>query len=111
MSKFEIIKRKNGEFQFNLKAGNGEIILTSEGYKTKDSTRRGISSVKKNSAEESRFEKLPSKDGKLYFNLKANNGKVIGVSEMYEGESGRKNGISSVMRNAPKADIVDKTME
>lgn len=49
--KFEIKKRKDGQFQFNLKAGNGEIIATSEAYKQKASALKGIESVRKNAAE------------------------------------------------------------
>jgi len=107
MGKFEITKRKNGEFQFNLKAGNGQIILTSEGYVEKSSCKNGIESVKKNSQVDARFERLESKNGKPYFNLKATNGQVIGVSEMYESTASRENGIESVKKNAPGADVVD----
>ena len=57
MGKFVIAKRKNGEFQFNLKAGNGEIILTSEGYVTRAGCNTGIESVKKNAQEDSKFER------------------------------------------------------
>jgi uncharacterized protein YegP (UPF0339 family) len=46
--KFEIIKDKRGEYRFHLKAGNGEIVASSEGYKTKASALNGIESVKKN---------------------------------------------------------------
>ena len=107
MGKFEIKTRKNGEFQFNLKAGNGQIILTSEGYKTKASCEAGIASVKKNSQTEGRFEKLESKNGKFYFNLKATNGQIIGSSEMYESVASRDNGIASVQKNAPDADVIE----
>jgi len=110
MAKFEITKRKSGEFQYNLKAGNGEIILTSEGYKTKDGCKNGIESVKRNSQVDARYHKQASKDGKLYFNLKSSNGQVVGVSETYESESGRTNGIASVKKNAPIADVVDMTV-
>lgn len=109
MGKFEISKRKNGEFQFNLKAGNGQVILTSEGYKTKDSTKNGIDSVKKNSTIDAHYEKKESTNKKFYFNLKATNGQVIGTSEMYESEASRSNGIESVKKNAPEAQIVDLT--
>ena len=61
MGKFEIKTRKNGEFQFNLKATNGQVILTSEGYKTKASCLNGVESVKKNCQDEKRFEVLLSK--------------------------------------------------
>ena len=46
--KFEIIKDKRGEFRFHLKAANGEIIASSEGYKTKAGAQNGIESVQKN---------------------------------------------------------------
>ena len=107
MAKFEISVRKNGEFQFNLKASNGEIILTSEGYTTKSACLNGVDSVKKNAVEEKRFEKLVAKNGKPYFNLKATNGQVIGQSQMYASERNRDNGIASVMKNAPVAEVVE----
>lgn len=107
MAQFEITKRKNGEFQFNLKAGNGEIILTSEGYVAKVGCKNGIDSVKFNSRKPGRFEKRESADNQYYFVLKASNGQIIGVSEMYESESSRDNGIASVVRNAPDAILVD----
>ena len=107
MGKFEVKTRKDGEFQFNLKAGNGQIILTSEGYKTKAACMNGIASVKKNSQTEVRFDKLESKNGKFYFNLKATNGQIIGTSEMYESVASRDKGIASVQTNAPEADVVE----
>jgi uncharacterized protein YegP (UPF0339 family) len=109
MSKFEITKRKNGEYQFNLKAGNGEIILTSEGYAGKDGCKNGIASVQKNAPLDERYERLTAKNGKPYFNLKAANGQIIGNSEMYSGEAARDKGIASVKKNAPTATIVDLT--
>ena len=107
MAKFEISMRKNGEFQFNLKASNGEVILTSEGYTTKSACLNGVESVKKNATVEERYEKLVAKNGKPYFNLKATNGQIIGQSQMYASERNRNNGIASVMKNAPVADVVE----
>jgi hypothetical protein len=107
MAKFEIYTDKRGEFRFRLKANNGQAILASEGYKAKASCTNGIESVRKNSQDESKFERLESKSGKPYFNLKATNGQVIGTSEMYESASGMENGIASVKKNAPKAEIVE----
>ena len=109
MGKFVVTTRKNGEFQFSLKAGHGQEILGSEGYTTKAACLNGIESVKKNSQDEGRFEKLTSKNGKPYFNLKAGNGQIIGNSEMYETEASRDNGIASVMKNAPDATVEDQT--
>lgn len=111
MGKFEISKRKNSEYQFNLKAVNGQIILTSEGYTTKANCQNGIESVKKNSVEDARYDRLTSKNNKFYFNLKATNGQIIGTSEMYESEASRENGIESVKKNAPGAEITDLTLE
>ena len=107
--KFEITTRKNGEFQFNLKAGNGEIILSSEGYKAKDSALNGIDSVRRHSVDDGNFERLTAKDGSPYFTLKAGNGQVIGHSETYSSAAARDNGIESVRRNAPDATLVDLT--
>lgn len=109
MGKFLITKRANGEFQFSLKAGNGQTILSSEGYTTKPNCENGIESVRKNSQDERKFEKNTSKNGKFYFNLKATNGQIIGTSEMYESENSRDNGIASVKANAPDAIVDDQT--
>lgn len=107
--KFVIGKRSNGEFQFNLKAGNGQVILASQGYADKAGCRNGIESVRKNSTDDGRFERKTSSNGKPFFNLLAANGQVVGTSEMYESEASRDNGIASVKANAPDADLVDET--
>jgi len=109
MGKFVITKRSNGEFQFNLKAGNGQTILTSEGYSSKSGCENGIESVKKNAADDSRFEKKTSANGKHHFSLKASNGQIIGSSEMYESTAARDNGIESVKKNAAIADTDDQS--
>src|SRR5690606_41963887 len=103
MGKFEIKTDKSGQFRFNLKAGNGQVILSSEGYTTKAACENGIESVRKNSQDDARFERKTAKDGSPYFNLKATNGPVIGSSEMYSGTSALENGIASVKKNAPGA--------
>lgn len=105
MGKFVISKRANGEFQFVLKAGNGEVILASEGYSSKANCTNGIESVRTNSQDDSRYDSQTAKNGKYYFNLKASNGQIIGTSEMYESSSGRSNGIASVKSNAPGAPV------
>lgn len=109
MGKFEIKTRKNGEFQFDLKAGNGQVILTSEGYTTKSNCLNGIESVKKNSQDDSKYDRKTSSNDKPYFNLKATNGQVIGSSELYESVASRENGIESVKKNAPAAEVSDLT--
>ncbi len=111
MGKFVITLRKNGEFQFNLKASNGQTILTSEGYTTKTACLNGIESVKKNSQVEARFDKKVASNGKPFFSLKATNGQVIGSSQMYMNEKNMLNGVASVMKNAPEAQVVDLSAE
>ncbi len=103
MGKFSTKTGADGQFYFNLKAGNGQIILGSEGYTTTAARDNGIASVKKNAADASNFEKKESANGKFFFNLKAGNGQVIGKSQLYADEAGRDNGIESVMNNAPDA--------
>jgi len=107
--KFEIYEDKAGEYRFRLKAGNGENILASEGYKQKASCENGIASVRKNAEDDGRYERKETSSGKHMFNLKAANGQVIGTSQSYTSASGRDNGIDSVKRNAPDAKIDDQT--
>jgi uncharacterized protein len=105
--KFELKNAAGDQFMFNLKAGNGQIILTSETYKAKASALNGIESVKKNAIKKEQYEKKQTTKGDPYFVLKAGNGEIIGKSESYSSESALQNGIESVMENAPKAEISD----
>ena len=117
--KFIITKANNGEFTFNLKASNGEVILTaSETYTTLDACNSGISSVKKNalsqiedqtrgeSAAHPKFELYQDKAGEFRFRLKAANGQIIATGEGYKAKASCLNGIKSIVKNAPEADIV-----
>lgn len=108
MGKFEIKKDKAGEFRFNLKAGNGQVILSSEGYKAKPSCMNGIESVRTNSQSDERFERKETASGHK-FNLKSTNGQVIGTSEVYTTVAAMENGIASVRKNAPDAIIDDNS--
>lgn len=105
--KFEIKKAKDGQFHFNLKAANGEIILSSEMYKAKSSAKNGIASVQKNAGQAGRYDRRKNKGGKDYFVLKAGNHQVIGVSEAYNTKRSMENGIRSVGKNAGPAKVVD----
>ena len=119
MGKF-VIRRTNTGIKFDLKAGNGEVIATSEVYKSLNFCRNGAASVKKNApianledqtAEEYAKEKCPKfemyidKAGEYRFRLKATNGQTIATSEGYGAKAGCLNGIDSVKRNAPDAEI------
>ncbi|MFB0557848.1 MAG: YegP family protein [Candidatus Bathyarchaeia archaeon] len=102
---FEVYRDKEGEHRFRLKAPNAEIILASEGYSSKAMCLNGIESVKKNAVVLERFEAYEDADGKHRFRLRAANYEIIGVSEAYESEANRQDGIESVKRWAPAAEI------
>jgi uncharacterized protein YegP (UPF0339 family) len=107
--KFVLKKAANEQFMFNLKAGNGEVILTSELYTSKAGAENGIASVKENAPNDDRYDRRTSSSGQPYFVLKAGNGEIIGRSEMYSSTSAMENGIESVKTNAPGAETEDQT--
>ena len=119
MGKFVVKATKIG-FVFNLKAGNGEVIATSEVYTTEAACMKGVESVRKNAAEvkledqtvaevaavtNPKFEMYTDKAGEFRFRLKARNGEIIAVSEGYKAKVSCLNGIDSVRRNAPSAAV------
>ncbi|MFK7790359.1 MAG: YegP family protein [Phycisphaeraceae bacterium] len=108
-AKYALLKSANDKFHFNLKAGNGEVILSSQMYEAKASAEDGIASVKANSADDASYERKTAKDDSPFFNLKAGNGQIIGSSEMYSSTSAMENGIASVKKNGPVAEIDDQT--
>jgi len=120
MGKF-VIKETNTGVKFDLKAGNGEVIATSEVYTTEAACRKGIASVQKNAPvaavedqtkegfaaeKHPKFEVYADKAGAFRFRLKATNGQVIAVSEGYKALASCMNGIESVKKNAVDAPIV-----
>ena len=119
MGKFVVKATKTG-FVFNLKAGNGETIATSEVYTTEAACMKGIESVRKNAADAKledqtaaevvavtnpKFEVYTDKTGEFRFRLKARNGEVIAASEGYKAKASCLNGVDSVRRNAPDAAV------
>lgn len=107
--KFELKKNSASKYYFNLKASNGEKVLTSESYEQKSGATNGISAVKDCSQYDSRYEKRNSVNGQYYFVLKSWNNEIIGTSETYTTTQSRDNGIASVKQNAPNATTVDLT--
>ena len=116
MGKF-VIKQTDTGYKFDLKAGNGEIIATSEVYTTEKACTSGIASVKTNcvgaiedqtianfeTVKHPKFELYTDKSGEFRFRLKAKNGEIIAVSEGYKSHASCINGIESVKKNAPDA--------
>lgn len=97
--KFVLKDAKGGKYMFNLCAGNGQPVLTSEMYNSKAAAQNGIASVGKNCTNESCFDRKVAKNGKPYFNLKSTNGQVIGSSQMYASKAAMEKGIRSVKTN------------
>lgn len=105
--KFECSVGNDGKHRFNLKAANGQVILTSQGYAGREGCMNGIESVRKHGVDKANFEKKTSSDGKFYFTLKASNSQVIGTSQRYASEDSCDNGIASVGSHAPDAKHVE----
>lgn len=106
---FELKPAAGGKFSFNLKAGNNQVILTSETYTSKAAAQGGIDSVKNNASSDARYQRKTAKDNSPYFVLTATNGETIGKSEMYSSASAMETGIASVKTNAPTATVKDLT--
>jgi len=105
--KFQVFKSTaNNEFYYRLRAANGEIILSGEGYTTKQSCLNGIASVKINAPSDSNYVRKDNPSN-YTFNLKAANGEIIGRSENYTSSAARENGIAAVKKDAPSAPIED----
>ena len=107
--KFVMTKTNNGHLVVNLKAGNGEVILTSEFYKSKAEANAGVAEVRSSAKNDAQFDRRTSKANEPFFSLKGADGSYIGKSEMYSSDSGMENGIKSVRNNAPDASFVDET--
>ena len=122
MAKFVIREVKSG-IKFDLKAGNGEVIATSEVYTTEAACKNGVESVRKNAPvanvedqtvegfateKHPKFEVYEDKGGEFRFRLKATNGQIIAVSEGYKAKASCMNGIESVKKNAPEAPVVEE---
>ena len=119
MGKF-VVKQTATGFKFDLKAGNGEVIATSEVYTTEAACLNGIESVRNNCAaavedqtvegfeelKHPKYEVYLDKAGEFRFRLKARNGEIIATSEGYKAKASCLNGIESVKKNAPEAEIV-----
>ncbi|WP_316632264.1 YegP family protein [uncultured Flavobacterium sp.] len=111
MEKFVISKNTNGEFQFDFIDKKGKVILRSGEYTRKLMCLKGIESVKRNSQDNIKFFRKTSLNNETYFNLKAFNGKIIGVSKMFKDRFSRDKGIESLKKKAPSALIEDRSRQ
>ena len=106
-AKFVLKQSGKGKFTFTLQAPNGQVILTSETYSSRDSAVKGIASVRKNAGREKNFEVRKAKNGRTFFVLKAPNAEVIGKSQMYTDSGSMPKGMASVGKNAGAARVED----
>ena len=118
MGKF-VIKTVNSGIKFDLKATNGEVIATSEVYSSEAACKSGIESVRKNAVDAKledigqsvtnpKFQVYEDKAGEFRFRLTARNGEIIATSEGYKAKASCLNGIESVRKNAPDAEVVEE---
>ncbi len=107
--KYEIFVGQDQQYYFHLKAGNGEIILASEGYTQKHNAENGIESVRVNSQFDGNYLDNLAKDDRFYFVLRADNHEVIGTSQMYQSKQARDVGKASVKTNGLSSSVVDLT--
>ena len=98
-ARFELRTSNNGKHYFSLVANNGEVILTSQMYRSRAGARKGISSVQANSGSADRFQRRKGKSGKSHFVLRAANHRVIGSSQTYSSDAAMEKGIKAVMRS------------
>ena len=106
---FECYKVKAGEFRFRLVTSNGDVILSSDAYKSKLGCTKAIESVRVNSANPDNFVREPTANGIHQFSLVSLNGRIIGTSQLFETASGYNNGITNVARLARGASMNDQT--
>lgn len=123
MGKFVVKETASDGLKFDLLAGNGEVIASSQVYKTKAGCMNGIESVKKNAVvapvedqtvegyateKNPKFEVYKDKAGEFRFRLTASNGEIIATGEGYKAKASCMNGIESIKKNAPDAEVVEK---
>lgn len=102
---YDLKTRGVNRYCFSLKAGNHEVILTSRVYGTKEDALEAVESVRRNSADRLRYERKLTTDSSPYFVLLAEDGEIIGLSEIYTSSAARENGIASVMSNGPTTSV------
>jgi uncharacterized protein len=108
VGKYVISKAKSGEYYFNLKATNGQVILTSGMHSSMTDCTDAIFLVREVSADDKWYERKTSSDNKPYFNLKGTEGQILGKSEMYESMTNMEKGIASVKRNGISTAVVEE---
>ena len=93
-TRFQVFRGLDQKYYFHLRAGNGEIVLQSQGYSSRAGANGGVSSVQQNGADARRYQVLPAADGKFYFVLRAANGQIIGRGQTYATKASAERGVA-----------------
>ncbi|MBN1628063.1 MAG: YegP family protein [Deltaproteobacteria bacterium] len=109
-AKFEIMKRRAGQYTYNLLASNGIIILNSGFFTSKSDVISNIEAVKRYASSNESYQRSSTDGDGAYFVLKGPDGNILGRSKHYLSIAGLEKGIASVMRNAPRAVVKDWTL-
>jgi uncharacterized protein YegP (UPF0339 family) len=107
MARFIIDRNKNGTFEYTLVESDGEVILSGQGYGSKQGCKIGIGSVQSNAASEEQYDRKKGRNGKASFNLLSHNGRVIGESAKFDSEATMEKAIALLKKKAKSAKIVD----
>lgn len=107
MEKFVISKNTNGEFKYEFLDQFEQLIFGKSGYKNKAMCLKVIESIKRNVQEDSKFYRKRTVDNECYFNLKSSNGKILGISEIYQDKATREEIIQLVKTTSANASIED----
>jgi len=94
--RFEVFQGEDRQYYFHLRAGNGEIVLTSEGYTTKQSAISGVASVQSNGASASSFQTYQAANGQYGIKLQAKNHATIAQGELYVSQSNATRAVSTI---------------
>lgn len=105
-ARFDVFRGNDGRYYFNLHAANGEIVLSSQGYRAEETAWNGTFSVAVNGIDGDRYVVGDSADGGAYFNLKARNGRIIGTSEVYVSRSNAERAVQSVIELLPSVELL-----
>lgn len=105
--KFEVKTTANGKLMYNLKAGNGQIIITSPMFDSRDALDNAIAGARVAAGNDANFERKVASNGEPFFSLRGPAGENLGRSETYSSNAAMENGINSVKNNAPEANVTE----
>ena len=107
MEKFVISKTTNGEFKYEFVDNNEQLIFSKSGYKNRGLCMNAIESIRRNIKDDSKFYRKRTPTDECYFNLKASNGQIIGISKVFEDKASREETIQHIKIASTVAPVED----